>query len=757
EAIIKIIFVDSLKNDSGNIGGSETSENPINSDVNLEISQCNNSMSDAFCLITETSLDISWSTTLEAENFSHFNINNNGNFYTTQEINKQITGLNDNQEYSFSVATIAKDGTSSATSTQSVKIKINPVIINEIAWMGTDASSADEWIELYNRSNEDIDLENWILYSVEDNSPNISFSEASNKILKAGEYYLIERTDDSAVSNINADLITSFGLGLNNKGENLILGYKKEGQATTTIDQVDFRESKGGWIERDEYRTQERYDPNFSGSDRDNWDLTIDEEGLWNGLDKDGNKIKGTPKKRNSISSRIVNDSSGGGNLENDIRITKENSPYIIDEFGLNIKEGKTLIIDAGVVIKFVNKYNKSEFVVDGTIKVNGTELEPVVFTSITDDKYGGDTNSDGICNSNNLVDETACPGIDDNFWTQVILTNKSKDSYFNHTIFRYGGNRLTTQRKVSMVLVENTSVDFNNCIFEKSYNSGLYLDSSLVNTDSCIFKDNKTNIDIKNINPTYDNKYFGLFILGGVVSIQNSVFENNQVGLGVYDTDNIIIKNNIFNDNNSNEESFPLIVNGSSAFELSGNSGSGNDKNGIAVEGYITKEGVNTSLSKNPLPYVLEKSIYVVENSSLDIGAGSVFKFKDNNTLNIMGELNVIGSQSEPVIFTSVYDDSDGIDVYNDGDMEVSNIPKKGGINLQSANSVIENAEFRYLDKATAYKAPYGYQSPINLKNVNYIDNIWSIFADAEDTPVDRNENVQFTAGQSMSSLSNW
>ncbi|MBU1046776.1 lamin tail domain-containing protein [Patescibacteria group bacterium] len=756
EANTKIIFVDSSQSNQGNTGGSNPVDDAINSDVNLEISQCNNSMSDDSCLITESVLDISWTTTLEDSDFSHFNIDDNGNFYSTQETNKQITGLSDNQEYNFSVATIAIDGTSSATSTQNIIIKENPVVINEIAWMGTDASSADEWIELYNRSNVDIDLSNWILYS-EDGSPNINFSGATNKIIKAGEYYLIERTDDSAVSNISADLITSFGSGLNNKGENLILGYKKEGQATTTIDKVDFRESKGGWIERDEYRTQERYDPNFSGSDRNNWDLTMDEESIWNGLDKDGGKIKGTPKRRNSISSKIVNDSNGGGNINNDLRITKENSPYIIDEFGLIVKEGRTLVIDAGVVVKFVNKYNKSEFVVDGTIQVNGTESESVVFTSITDDEYGGDTNQDGVCDFDNLISETACPGLDNNIWTQVILSNKSKDSYFNHTIFRYGGNRLTSQRKVSMVQVENTNVDFNNCIFEKSYNSGLYLSSSNVNINSSTFRNNKTNVAYNDSNQTYAGKYYGVVVLGGDVSVENSNFNHNQVGLGVYDTENIIIKNNIFNDNNSNKESFPLILSGSTAFDLSGNSGSGNDKNGIALEGYITKEGVDTSLLKNSLPYVLEKSIYVVENSSMNIESGAVFKFKDNNYLNIIGELNVKGGENDKVIFTSVYDDSDGVDVYNDGLMEESDIPNKGGVIFQSANSIIENAEFRYLNQATAYKNPYGYQSPINLKNVNYIDNIWSIFADAEDTPVDRNENVQFSDGQSMSSLSNW
>ena len=32
------------------------------------------------------------------------------------------------------------------------------VVFSEIMWMGSSSSSADEWIELYNRSDDEIDL-----------------------------------------------------------------------------------------------------------------------------------------------------------------------------------------------------------------------------------------------------------------------------------------------------------------------------------------------------------------------------------------------------------------------------------------------------------------------------------------------------------------------------------------------------------------------------------------------------------------------
>lgn len=47
------------------------------------------------------------------------------------------------------------------------------VVINEVAWMGTAADYRDEWIELYNNSQENIDLSGWSL-SAADGTPDIS-------------------------------------------------------------------------------------------------------------------------------------------------------------------------------------------------------------------------------------------------------------------------------------------------------------------------------------------------------------------------------------------------------------------------------------------------------------------------------------------------------------------------------------------------------------------------------------------------------
>lgn len=89
---------------------------------------------------------------------------------------------------------------------------------SEVAWMGGQNSSADEWIELYNDSAPDVNLDNYV---IESESKKISIKLVGQ--IKAGNYYLIERTDDDSVPGVSANLVASFGTGLNNSGDIIYL------------------------------------------------------------------------------------------------------------------------------------------------------------------------------------------------------------------------------------------------------------------------------------------------------------------------------------------------------------------------------------------------------------------------------------------------------------------------------------------------------------------------------------------------------
>ncbi len=108
-----------------------------------------------------------------------------------------------------------------------------PVVISEIAWMGTTVSANDEWIELYNNSASPVPLTGWSL-AASDGTPGISLAGT----IPANGHYLLERTDDSSAP-VDADLIYSGALG--NEGEDLIL----RDAASNIVDRVN---AGSGWF-----------------------------------------------------------------------------------------------------------------------------------------------------------------------------------------------------------------------------------------------------------------------------------------------------------------------------------------------------------------------------------------------------------------------------------------------------------------------------------------------------------------------------
>ena len=167
------------------------------------------------------------------------------------------------------------------------------VVINEIAWAGTASSSSDEWIELYNSGDAPADLTGWALFEGE---TRIIWLAGS---IGPGAYYLVERTDDSTVSDIVADAVGPFGgSGLRNLPGGEDLSLRDAGGVT-----VDSVPCSGGWFAgtaSPDYASMERVDASLPGSEASNW--TSNNGSITTGLDAAGNPIRGTPKFKNSVS-----------------------------------------------------------------------------------------------------------------------------------------------------------------------------------------------------------------------------------------------------------------------------------------------------------------------------------------------------------------------------------------------------------------------------------------------------------------------
>lgn len=162
------------------------------------------------------------------------------------------------------------------------------VVINEVAWAGTQAASDDEWIELYNPSTVDVNLAGWTLKS-SDGSPSIILSGT----LTAGGYFLLERSDNDTVADVPANMIYSGSLS--NGGEILRL-YDSTNQL------IDTANSNGGpWPAGDasSYSSMQR---SRISADSDfvwvTYDANSDNSSLY-AHDAAGYVIKGTPGRGN--------------------------------------------------------------------------------------------------------------------------------------------------------------------------------------------------------------------------------------------------------------------------------------------------------------------------------------------------------------------------------------------------------------------------------------------------------------------------
>ncbi len=89
------------------------------------------------------------------------------------------------------------------------------LIINEIAWMGTTESANNEWIEIKNISGASLNISGW---QVVDQGEQIKIIFKEGSVIPANGFYLLERTDDSTVPNITADLIYTGTLSNTNEG-----------------------------------------------------------------------------------------------------------------------------------------------------------------------------------------------------------------------------------------------------------------------------------------------------------------------------------------------------------------------------------------------------------------------------------------------------------------------------------------------------------------------------------------------------------
>ena len=283
-----------------------------------------------------------------------------------------------------------------------------------------------------------------------------------------------------------------------------------------------------------------------------------------------------------------------------------------------------TVNVAPGVVFKSPNR----SIQVFDKLNFNGTTDNPIIMTSEKDDSVGGDVRSDGI--------ETQ-PGPGQ--WSKLEY-NEGSSGTINHSIFRYGGRWGGGTN--TNVLVSNGTITVNNSLFDSNQNSAILLEGNTV-------------LDNLKIINCVDGH--GIRIGDAIVS---SVIRNCEID---HCEDSAV-----YMDNPSNllTCSFENIT------------ATNNDVNAIDTHGTITISG---DITTTALPIFIDQDIEIGDgdpdhpNVIVNVKPGVVFKLKDR-AFRVHDTLNIQGTASAPVIFTSDRDDSVGGDTRGNG---AETVPKPG------------------------------------------------------------------------------
>ncbi len=358
------------------------------------------------------------------------------------------------------------------------------------------------------------------------------------------------------------------------------------------------------------------------------------------------------------------------GNISEDT--TWNDAVYSVTN-NIHVQNNATLTIAAGTIIKF---HYRKNIQVSGNLVLQSTSTSKIIFTSIKDDTYGGDTNNDGSSSTPNDAD-----------WGYFKFTTADEIN-FHDVIVKYGGYNSYC------FYVQDSVVEFNSCHIEDCHQVGILANCNITVNNTTI---KGCSIGIKTDQSNNEFKY---------PIISNCTFEENTYPVVQYNG------------------SFPVYYN---------NTFTNNSYQGIGVQGTISNSELTAECTwsmEHGLPYILSDHLTINDNITLSIPAGFILKATINSSgygyyrrcINVNGNLLVNGTENNPVYFTSLNDDSIGGDTNSDSDNSIPNKGDWGYIKFNSsAQSSLEHCYFRFGGRKRRYN---NYSSSYDQNYLLWIDN---------------------------------
>lgn len=165
------------------------------------------------------------------------------------------------------------------------------IVINELMWGGSTKSTADEWVELRNLANQDIDISGWQIQGAATSNGILTIPDG--KTIKADSYFLISnysKTSSSTILNIESDWVTT-SISLANDNPKYFLRDKNG----TLIDEIEKDNGEPLAGDNNLKYSMERTDSPADGTKSKDWHTATLALGL-----KSGSTEKATPGFANS-------------------------------------------------------------------------------------------------------------------------------------------------------------------------------------------------------------------------------------------------------------------------------------------------------------------------------------------------------------------------------------------------------------------------------------------------------------------------
>src|SRR6266511_1098956 len=342
--------------------------------------------------------------------------------------------------------------------------------------------------------------------------------------------------------------------------------------------------------------------------------------------------------------------------ISSNMTLTAADSPYTGSS--VTIASGVTVTAEPGAVVKLTGSLS-----VSGTLDAQGTATNPVVFTSSQDSAAGQ--------------------------WNGIDLNSGSGASVLSHIQLRYADYGIGVYNGVSPQITDSTVR--NNSVRGIEVHAGGSPDIA------------RNTVSSNGAEGIYYKT--GLSSQQGTVKIHDNVVQNNA-GDGIYlkaDYSNAV-SGNTLGGNTITGNGGRGIYYGSGSNNLPAdideNTLSGNGQNGAFIGGYLTS---STTWENRGYPIVLLAGQVTVDSgATLTLGPGLILKGEPaGGALSVSGNVQAIGTQANPITFTSLKDDSVGGDTNGDG---AASNPAPGdwrGIdfNTGSGASVLSHIELRYAD----------------------------------------------------------